>query len=157
MRGAAPPSRSRRDVYPAPAVALRSKFAAALVGAAVAGCLAGTVGAGAAQVGVNVAPTSGDYSRPAAVRDAIARLHPAWVRVFMGWNAVEPRRGVYNAGFMSSYATFFAHLPRGTRVDLDIEGTPSWASGSANVAVPPRDDRSFAGFVGAFSSGSLHE
>ena len=82
-----------------------------------------------AETGVNVAPTSGDYFTSPAVRSAIGRLHPAWVRVFMGWNAVERSNGVYNSAILRDYRVFFAHLPPGTRVLLDVEGTPAWAAG----------------------------
>jgi hypothetical protein len=129
-------------------VPLRSKLAAALAGAILGGCLVGAATAGAAQVGLNVAPTRGDYFASAGVRAAIARLHPAWVRVFMGWNALEPRPGRYDRAFLRNYGLFFSHLPRGTRVDLDIEGTPAWASGSSDIAVPPREDAAFAAFAG---------
>jgi len=102
-------------------VTLRSKFAAALVGAAVAGCLAGTVGAGAAQVGVNAAPPSGDYFRSAAVRDAIARLHPAWVRVFMGWNAAarQLRAADRPPASEAAFQAFLAASRRGGRLRGD--------------------------------------
>jgi len=50
------------------------------------------------------------------VRAAIARLHPEWGRVFIGWNALEPRPGRYDESFLRNYALFFSHLPRGTRV-----------------------------------------
>src|SRR5581483_6429357 len=91
--------------------------------------------------------TSGDYFASAPVRGVIARLHPRWVRVFMGWNALEPGPGRYNEAFLRNYARFFSRLPRRTRVDLDIEGTPAWASGSSDIAAPPRDDRAFAAFA----------
>lgn len=129
----------------------KPRLRAALSGAFLAACLAAAATpaaiADAAAVGVNVAPTSGDYFASRAVASAIARLHPAWVRVFAGWNALEPARGVYSASYLRNYALFFAHLPRATRVDLDVEGTPSWASGSGNTAAPPRDDADFAAFL----------
>ena len=128
----------------------RSKAGAVLVGVAcavvVALSLAGGV-AGAAQVGVNVAPTSGDFFVAGPVQRAIARLHPGWVRVFMGWNALEPAPGVYDEARLRNYRLFFASLPAGTRVDVDIEGTPAWASGSSSIAAPPRDDGAFGAFV----------
>ena len=65
----------------------------------------------------------------------------------MGWNALEPAPGVYSSSYLRNYALFFAHLPRGTRVDVDVEGTPRWASGSRDTAVPPRDDADFAAFL----------
>lgn len=132
-----------------PRMPLRSKLRAALIGCALAGCFAGQVLiAHGAEMGVNVAPTGGDYFTSPAVRGAIARLHPAWVRVFVGWNAVERSRGVYNLAILRDYRTFFAHLPAGTHVLLDVEGTPAWAAGgSTNIATPPLNDQDFARFV----------
>ena len=138
---------------------LRSTLRATIAAVALVWCLAaGSADLRAAQVGVNVAPTSGDYFTSAAMHRAIARLRPAWVRVFMGWNALEPASGVYDTARLDDYRRFFASLPGGTKVDLDIEGTPAWASGSPNVATPPTDDGSFAGFAShianAFAAGS---
>jgi hypothetical protein len=132
-----------------PRMPLRSKLRAALIGCALAGCFAGQVlTAHGAEMGVNVAPSSGDYFTSAPVHAAIARLHPSWVRVFMGWNAVERASGVYNSAILRNYRTFFAHLPAGTRVLLDVEGTPAWAAGgSTNIATPPRNPQYFARFV----------
>ena len=128
---------------------LRLKVRAALIGVACATCLAGPVlSAHGAETGVNVAPTSGDYFTSPSVHAAIANLHPAWVRLFMGWNAMEPARGVYNTARLADYHAFLNHLPAGTRVILDLEGTPAWAAGgSSNVATPPADNQSFAGFA----------
>ena len=127
---------------------LRSTPRVALIVLALGACLAGSAaGVDAAQTGVNVAPTSGDYFVSPSVHRAIERLHPAWVRVFMGWNALESAPGVYNTAILRNYHAFFASLPRGTRVDLDLEGTPAWASGSTDIATPPRDPGSFAAFA----------
>ena len=116
----------------------KPRLRAALSGAFLAACLAASAApatpADAAAVGVNVAPTSGDYFASRAVARAIARLHPRWVRVFMGWNALEPAPGVYSSSYLRNYALFFSHLPRGTRIDVDVEGTPAWASGSRDTA-----------------------
>jgi hypothetical protein len=135
-----------------PRMSPRSKLRAlraALIGCALAGSLTGPVpSAHAAETGVNVAPTSGDYFTSAPVQSAITKLHPAWVRVFIGWNAVERANGVYNSAMLRNYHLFFARLPPGTRVMLDILGTPAWAAGGAtNIATPPRDNQYFARFV----------
>jgi hypothetical protein len=109
--------------------------------------LAATGGAGAAQSGVNLTPTSGDYFHSPAVARAITRLRPRWVRVFLGWNALEPRPGDYDTARLAGYRAFFAGLPRGTRVEVDILSAPAWASGSSNPAAPPLDVAQFAAFV----------
>jgi hypothetical protein len=126
---------------------LHAALFVALFAACLAASAAPTTTADAAAVGVNVAPTSGDYFASRAVARAIGRLHPGWVRVFMGWNALEPAPGVYSSSYLRNYALFFSHLPRGTRIDIDVEGTPAWASGSREVALPPREDASFGAFM----------
>ena len=104
--------------------------------------------AGAAEVGINVAATSGDLFNSAKVDAAIAASHPAWVRVFIGWDGIEPQQGVYNTAEIQNYQKFFAALPAGTKIDVDVEGTPPWAaSGSTDIRTPPVDPADYAAFV----------
>ena len=116
--------------------------------ALMAGATASTPVAGAAQVGVNVTANSGNFFGSAKVRDAIRSSRPKWVRVFVGWNAVEPKQGVYNVADIQNYQRFFASLPAGTKVDVDVEGTPAWATGGpTDIRTPPANDSTYAGFV----------
>jgi hypothetical protein len=70
------------------------------------------------------------------------------VRVFIGWDGIEPQQGVYNTAEIQNYQRFFAALPAGTKVDVDVEGTPSWAAGgSADMRTPPVDAADYAGFM----------
>jgi len=106
-------------------------------------------------VGVNVAATSGNFFTSSAVLGAIDASAPGWVRVFIGWNAIEPQQGGYNTAEIANYAQFFASLPPATRIDVDVWGTPAWAAGgSGSVSTPPVDDADYASFlsylVGAF-------
>jgi hypothetical protein len=104
--------------------------------------------ASATEVGVNVAATSGNYFNSPKVRAAIRSSRPAWVRVFIGWNAIEPQKGVYNLAEIQNYQHFFASLPAGTKVDVDVEGTPPWASGgSTDLRSPPANDADYGAFV----------
>jgi len=104
--------------------------------------------AGAAEVGVNVAATSGDFFHNHAVLKALRDSKPAWVRVFLGWNGLEPAQGAYNTAEIANYQHFFDALPAGTKIDVDVWGSPGWANGgSSNVATPPTSDAAYAGFV----------
>ena len=104
--------------------------------------------AGASEVGVNVAATSGDFFNAPSVLGAIRSSRPAWVRVFIGWNAMEPAQGSFNTAEIANYQRFFSQLPPGTRVDLDVEGTPAWAAGgSTDSRTPPVDVAAYAGFL----------
>jgi hypothetical protein len=101
----------------------------------------------AAAVGVNVTATSGDPLRSPQVASLLTAIRPAWVRVFMGWNGLEPSQGVFNTAEIASYHAFFSHLPAGTKVDVDIVGTPRWANGGASAATPPSSAATFGSFV----------
>jgi hypothetical protein len=108
------------------------------------------------EVGVNAAATSGDFFTAPAVIDALAASRPAWVRMFVGWNAIEPQQGVYNTAEIADYVSFLDALPPGTQVDIDVEGTPTWAAGgSSNTATPPSDNADYTSFLeylaGAFA------
>ena len=125
------------------------RWLGSLVGLALAaGGLALASPAGAAEVGVNVAATSGDYFNAPKVGEAIRASRPGWVRVFIGWNGIEPQQGVYNTAEVQNYQRFFASLPAGTKIDVDVEGTPPWAAnGSTDMRTPPIDAAGYAGFV----------
>ena len=105
-------------------------------------------GAQAAAVGINVAATSGNFFQSPKVIAAIRRSKPAWVRVFLGWNGLEPAQGDYNTAEIANYASFFRKLPAGTKIDVDVWGSPAWANGGSNVvATPPTSPADYAGFV----------
>jgi hypothetical protein len=113
-----------------------------------AGGLVSVSPAGAAEVGINVAATSGDFFNSAQVDAAIRASHPAWVRVFIGWDGIEPQQGVYNTAEIQNYQRFFAALPAGTKIDVDVEGTPPWAAaGSTDIRTPPVDAADYGAFM----------
>jgi hypothetical protein len=113
-----------------------------------AGASASTPVASATEVGVNIAATSGNYFNSPKVRAAIHSSRPAWVRVFIGWNAIEPQKGVYNVAEIQSYQHFFASLPPTTKVDVDVQGTPAWAAGgSSDTRTPPVNPADYGAFV----------
>jgi hypothetical protein len=140
----------RRGVADAVAMRLR---AYCLLGplaalALAAGASASTQVASATEVGVNIAATSGNYFNSPKVRAAIHASRPAWVRVFIGWNAIEPQKGVYNVAEIQSYQHFFASLPATTKVDVDVQGTPAWAAGgSPDLRTPPVNPADYGAFV----------
>jgi hypothetical protein len=102
--------------------------------------------ASATEVGVNV-PTTVAFRAPKALA-AIRASRPAWVRVFIGWNVLEPGPGVYNVPAIKVFRDYFNALPKGTKIDADVEGTPRWAGGgSGSPATPPTDNSTFATFL----------
>ena len=102
--------------------------------------------AGATEVGVNVPDTIG-FQAPKALA-AIRASRPAWVRVFLVWNVLEPQPGVYNIAAIKVFRDYFNALPKSTKIDADVVGTPPWAAGgSTSIATPPTDDSTYAGFL----------
>jgi hypothetical protein len=132
---------------------LRRRLIVSAVALALGVCAAGAdagarVAAGATEVGVNVLATSQEFFHSPKVIAVLRETHPAWVRVFLGWNGLEMARGHYNVDEIEAYAQFFASLPAGTKIDADVWGSPGWANGgSANIATPPTADADYAGFV----------
>ena len=106
-------------------------------------------GAGAAQVGVNVTATSGNYFHSPAVIAALRASRPAWVRVFVGWHGIEPTQGAYNTAEIADYQHFFAALPAGTKIDVDVVGSPAWANGGSSdpAHAADRTTADYAGFL----------
>src|ERR1700735_4982676 len=111
----------------------RSLLARALPLATVLGAMALVVApaASGAEPGVNVLNSS------PAQDTAIGALGTHWVRLFLTWPDLEPQRGVFAPNWFASYGQTFRSLPAGTKVLLDVVGTPSWESGSANEHTPP--------------------
>jgi hypothetical protein len=99
----------------------------------------------AAETGVNVTTTTA-FASPKALA-AIRASKPAWVRVFVGWNVMEPQRQSFEPTQVDAYRRFFRALPKGTKIDVDVVSTPSWASGSSSTAAPPQNDADFAWFL----------
>jgi Cellulase (glycosyl hydrolase family 5) len=112
------------------------------------GIAASSAVANAAAVGVNVAATSGDFFHSEKVIAALRESRPAWIRVFLGWNGLETAQGSYNTAEIAAYAHFFSRLPAGTKIDVDVSGSPAWANGgSQSISTPPVDNAAYAGFL----------
>jgi hypothetical protein len=104
--------------------------------------------AGGAETGLNVAGFFATPAQNAKLESLVDQLRPGWVRVFLNWNQIEPAAGSFDTGQLADYKAFFAALPAGTKVDIDVVGSPAWANGgSSNSATPPVNDQSYAGFV----------
>ena len=116
--------------------------------AAAATLLFGGGSASATETGINVAGFFGTAAQNAQLESLVGELHPGWVRVFLNWGQVEPAQGTYTTSQLASYHAFFAALPAGTKVDIDVVGSPPWANGgSSNTATPPTNDKYFSAFM----------
>lgn len=99
----------------------------------------------AAEPGVNIASANG--TSVAAIR----RLGVHWVRMFVFWGQMEPMPGGVPVGTLESWERGFAALPAGTKVILDVVGTPQWETGSPNEHTPPSNPQDYAGFVASLA------
>ena len=81
----------------------------------------------------------------------VKTLGTHWVRVFATWPDLEPQRGVFAQNWFASYEGLFHSLPAGTKVIVDVVGTPQWETGSSNEHTPPANPQEYAAFVGALA------
>jgi len=124
----------------------RARFALMLTGlfaALFAG--AGASRAAAAEPGVGVTNLAG----PQVAEVGVLGTH--WVRMFASWRSLQPAPGPISAGGLGGYEQVFKQLPGGTKVILDVFGTPKWETGSSDEHAPPARPRDFAAFVGALA------
>ena len=97
--------------------------------------------AAAAEPGVGINDPSGGQ-----IAEAKA-LGTHWVRMFVSWRALQPTPGPIAPGALASYEQFFREMPGGTKVILDVFGTPQWETGSADEHAPPANPHDYAMFV----------
>ena len=124
---------------------LRAACALAAVLASLALCAFSAAAAGAAEPGVNL----GSFA-PSQIAETRA-LGSHWVRLFVSWRAMQPAPGTLDPGTLASYESALAQLPAGTRVSLDVGGSPQWETGSADEHAPPANPNDYAAFVGALA------
>lgn len=122
----------------------------ALVGALAGGLLALALGPAAAsspaaEPGVVLADTGAPH-----IHDLKA-LHVRWVRVFATWSDLEPSPGYYAPNWLAAYEKLFRELPRGTKVLVDVVGTPQWETGSGDEHTPPANPGDYAAFLGGLA------
>jgi hypothetical protein len=77
----------------------------------------------------------------------VRALGTHWVRMFATWPDLEPKPGVFAPNWLASYEQTFRALPAGTKVIIDVVGTPQWETGSSDDHTPPADPADFAAFI----------
>ncbi len=103
--------------------------------------LAGAPRAQAAEAGLAL-PGPGN-----ATTADLKALGTHWVRMFVTWPDIEPARGEYAEGWLSAYEQSFQTLPAGTKVLLDVVGSPEWETGSTNEHTAPADPADYAAMM----------
>lgn len=81
------------------------------------------------------------------VPSLLAPLHVDYVRVFMRWDQIETGNGVYDGNVLAETDNSIRSYPAGTKVDVDVFGTPKWANGGQGPTAPPSDPRYYADFM----------
>ncbi|HXB64654.1 MAG TPA: Ig-like domain-containing protein [Solirubrobacteraceae bacterium] len=120
----------------------------ALPGALLCALLALTLGLGAA-------PAASAAAEPGVVLADMGAPHihdlkalgTHWVRLFATWRDLEPSPGYYAPSWLEAYEKLFRELPRGTKVIVDVVGTPQWETGSSDEHTPPANPEDYAAFV----------
>jgi hypothetical protein len=101
-----------------------------------------TSSASAAEPGVNLL----NLNVPSQTA-AVGTLGTHWVRQFVVWPDLEPSRGVWADNWFAYYEGQFRDLPPGTKVILDVVGTPRWETGSTDNHTPPVNPAEYGAFV----------
>ena len=97
-------------------------------------------------------------NEPDAVQIGAARaLGTHWARMFVSWRALQPTSAPVSEATLESSGTAIRDAPKGTKLILDVYGTPQWETGSEDEHAPPADPRDYATFVATIAKrwGSL--
>src|ERR1035437_6854759 len=98
----------------------------------------------AAQPGVVL---GGGFLNSAPTMAAVQKLKPPWIRTFMPWASIETSRGQYSSYVLGAFDQTFAQLPVGTKLIIDVTGSPSWETGSSDPNHPPANPADYARFM----------
>jgi hypothetical protein len=104
----------------------------------------GSAPAAAVETGVNQTVRQ---TKPTA--DTAARLGAGWVRIWGGWDAVQPSPGAYAENIIHDMnVEVNAAKAKGLKVLIVMQRTPSWASGGKGTFAPPTDPSTFGAMMG---------
>ena len=81
----------------------------------------------------------------------IQTLGTHWVRMFMSWRTMQPHPGSVEPGMLGGWEQVFRGLPAGTKVILDVVGSPQWETGSSDEHAPPANPQDYAMFVASLA------
>jgi hypothetical protein len=109
-----------------------------------AAALLGAEPAAAVETGINQTVRQ---TRPTA--ETAARLGAGWVRIWGGWDAVEPGQDQYAENIINdmNYEVNTAKS-RGLKVLMVMQRTPAWASGGKGTFAPPNNPADFGEMMG---------
>jgi hypothetical protein len=100
--------------------------------------------------------TWGDYTdaQRAAVLDKLAAAHVQWVRVDVGWRALEENGKGQFSQYQFDLAANIATMAkaRGIKVLATLWGSPAWANGGGSMSKPPTNINDYADIAGVAAS-----
>ncbi|HEV7887314.1 MAG TPA: glycosyl hydrolase [Acidimicrobiales bacterium] len=100
--------------------------------------------------------TWGDYTdaQRAAVLDKLAAAHVQWVRVDVGWRALEETGKGQFSQYQFDLADKIATMAqaRGIKVLATLWGSPAWANGGGGMSKPPANVNDYADIAGTAAS-----
>jgi Cellulase (glycosyl hydrolase family 5) len=108
-------------------------------------CAALPASAGAAEAGVGL----NTLSAPQIAQVKAVGAH--WVRIFVSWRGLQPTNAPVQPTALASYESLFSQLPKGTKVIMDVFGTPQWETGSSDEHAPPANPHDYADFIGTLA------
>ncbi len=92
------------------------------------------------------------HQRVSTVEKASA-LRADWVRLWAGWDALEPRQGALDEHHVAALRAHVDALKaRGIKVLVVVHLSPRWASGGQGGATPPADPATFGSFMGRIAA-----
>ncbi|MDP9342250.1 MAG: cellulase family glycosylhydrolase [Actinomycetota bacterium] len=107
-----------------------------------------SVAAALPAVGVNFHGAWSDYTdqQRTDVADKLAAAHVGWVRIDIGWSALEEYcRGCYSQWYVDDVdAAVNAAVAKGLKVLAVLWWTPTWANGGAGLSTPPTNTADYA-------------
>src|SRR5215216_2747277 len=121
---------------------MRPRLAAILLGCLIAAL--GPAPAAAVETGIN---QTVQQTKPTP--ETASRLGAGWVRLWGGWDAVQPSPGGYAENIIDDMNhAVNAAKAKGLKVLVVMQRTPAWASGDAGPFAPPTDPATFGAMMG---------
>jgi hypothetical protein len=106
-------------------------------------CAVAPAPAAAVETGVNET-----MAQTVPLVDNAAGVGADWVRIWAGWDTLQPSPGGYAESAVDQYRTRIAAAhARGIKVLMIVHRSPPWASGGAGGSAPPSDPATYAAFM----------
>jgi hypothetical protein len=100
-------------------------------------------------VGINLHPLWWDWSALASELKTFRAAGVTWMRMDIGWDALEPTAGTYTAWYVDRIdQTLSMAAAQGIHVLAMVDRTPAWANGGASGIAAPTDPNDYGNAIG---------